>query len=676
MLITRIFNNMMIRTKLWFGFSIMFVVLAALATNVLISFSATHDNVDNIVNTIQPPLIDSMALANQIDSASESLGFYLLSKEESHKQNYLDTLEQIGATMQTLEQRPLIQSHAELRGQFEKLQIQVLRFAAYREQMLKLADSRDTNIPAFAYSAEKINPLSRQTLQLLSMMQLSEADEEATDERRELLVIISNLRYAWVNAIMEIRSYLAFRTKATEQNIYNYVESTAAELEKVKELEELLTFEQADALEQFEALSAELVSNLKGLIELHSSEKWRTDAYLIRHAIGPLAASIKGDLDQLVERLQQTTNEDSDSLIAQIEQGRTVTITLLIIGLTLGTLGAVIVSKVITEPILGAVKNMNEIAGGGGNLACSMSLKTKDELGQLCSAFNNFLGTIRDIVSPVMGSTERLSSSAEKMSQVTAQTSEGITRQRMETEQVATAMNQMTSTAHEMVNHAQSAATAASEADEEALKGRKIVEHSINDINQLASAVQNAAEVIHQLEQDSQNIGSVLDVIRGIAEQTNLLALNAAIEAARAGEQGRGFAVVADEVRTLASRTQSSTQEIQEMIERLQRGANDAVSVMEEGREQAQSSVEQASRAGESLASITRVVARITEMNNHILSAAQQQGHVAEEINSNITSITQVAEQTAAGTRELDEASSELAQLADELKSLVGHFQT
>jgi methyl-accepting chemotaxis protein len=198
----------------------------------------------------------------------------------------------------------------------------------------------------------------------------------------------------------------------------------------------------------------------------------------------------------------------------------------------------------------------------------------------------------------------------------------------------------------------------------------------MSDIEGLAQAVEQAGGVIHKLEADSENIGTVLDVIRGIAEQTNLLALNAAIEAARAGEQGRGFAVVADEVRNLASRTQQSTQEIQGMIEQLQSGARDAVQVMDTGREQAQTSVEQAARAGASLEAITQAVASIREMNHHMAESARQQGQVAEEINQNLTNITQVAEQTTEGAGQLGQASDQLAGLATELQSLVGHFKT
>jgi len=237
-------------------------------------------------------------------------------------------------------------------------------------------------------------------------------------------------------------------------------------------------------------------------------------------------------------------------------------------------------------------------------------------------------------------------------------------------------MNQMNATVQEVARNAQHAASAAKEATDASDDGKKVVAKTIGVINTLASEVEGAAEVIQTLEQDSVDIGKVLDVIRGIAEQTNLLALNAAIEAARAGEQGRGFAVVADEVRTLASRTQTSTEEIDEMITRLQAGTNRAVKAMQVGTEQAQAGVDQAAEAGNSLESITQAIAQINDMNIQIANAAEEQSAVAEEINRNITNISDVADQAAGGARETTQASEQVAMLSEKLGGLVSQFKT
>jgi len=310
-----------------------------------------------------------------------------------------------------------------------------------------------------------------------------------------------------------------------------------------------------------------------------------------------------------------------------------------------------------------------------GNLTVRADYQGKDELGRVANAFNRMGERFQAMVQQLSGATSQLAAAAEETSAVTEQTSSGIRQQQSETEQVATAMNEMTATVQEVAHSAASAAEAAHKADEEALAGKQVVTRTIDVIDSLASEVEKAAGVIHQLEQDSEQIGTVLDVIRGIAEQTNLLALNAAIEAARAGEQGRGFAVVADEVRTLASRTQQSTAEIQGMIEKLQNGAANAVKVMEASRTQAQAGVEQVAQAGASLDSITRAVGTINDLNAQIASAAEEQSSVAEEINRNIVNISQVADQTSQGAQQTAAASEELARLAEQLQSLVGQFR-
>ncbi|MFN3581186.1 MAG: methyl-accepting chemotaxis protein [Pseudomonas sp.] len=315
-------------------------------------------------------------------------------------------------------------------------------------------------------------------------------------------------------------------------------------------------------------------------------------------------------------------------------------------------------------------------AMAAGDLTVTVDYKGKDELARVARAFNTMRERFHSMVSQLSSATGQLAAAAEETSAVNVQTSDGIRRQQSETEQVATAMNEMTATVQDVARNAAGAAQAANAADREAAEGRQVLNRTIEVINSLAAEVDRAAEVIRQLEKDSDSIGSVLDVIRAIAEQTNLLALNAAIEAARAGEQGRGFAVVADEVRTLASRTQKSTTEIQDMIEKLQSGAANAVKVMQTGHQQAQEGVSQVALAGKSLESITHAVVSINDMNAQIASAAEEQSSVAEEINRNIVVVSRIGEQTSEGAQQTAATSEELAQLAAQLQGMVQQFRT
>ncbi|MFO7603183.1 MAG: methyl-accepting chemotaxis protein, partial [Gammaproteobacteria bacterium] len=328
----------------------------------------------------------------------------------------------------------------------------------------------------------------------------------------------------------------------------------------------------------------------------------------------------------------------------------------------------------ITRPIIRLSNTMQQVEADN-DLTLRSAVSSRDEIGGMAHAFNTMLEKFEALIQQVTSSATQLATASEEVSSVAQDSARNVDRQRHETDQVATAINEMTATVQEVASNATNASGAATNADNEAKGGHAVVEGAAQAIARLATEIENAAGVIKDVEQDSENIGSVLDVIKGIAEQTNLLALNAAIEAARAGEQGRGFAVVADEVRTLASRTQQSTREIEAMIEKLQSGARNAVTVMGQSREQAQSGVEQAREAMQSLDAIARAVATISDMNTQIASAAEEQAAVSEEINKNVSSISQISEQTASGTEQTTAAADELARLAVHLQQLIAQFR-
>ncbi|MGY2218680.1 methyl-accepting chemotaxis protein [Pseudomonas sp. SDO558_S425] len=378
-------------------------------------------------------------------------------------------------------------------------------------------------------------------------------------------------------------------------------------------------------------------------------------------------------LDQLLTESDllsqdQTAKRDNEASLA-----RTLLLNVTAAALLLGVVAAWLIAVQIVAPLRQALSVANRIAEG--DLSHDIQASRQDELGQLQRSIGQMTLNLRGLISGIGDSAQQIASAAEQLSAVTEQTRDGVDGQKQETEQVATAMNEMLATSQEVARHAEQASLAAAEADRQAGQGDQVVAEAITHIEHLAQEMARSSQAMQGLQQESRKIGSVLEVIKSVSEQTNLLALNAAIEAARAGEAGRGFAVVADEVRSLAQRTQQSAEEIEELISGLHRGTQQVADIMDNSRSLTDNSVQLTRRAGDALAGITRTVSVIQEMNPQIAAAAEEQTAVAEEINRSVLKVKDVSEQTWAASQDTAAASVELARLGADLQVWVGKFK-
>ncbi|MFI8978864.1 methyl-accepting chemotaxis protein [Ectopseudomonas khazarica] len=346
-----------------------------------------------------------------------------------------------------------------------------------------------------------------------------------------------------------------------------------------------------------------------------------------------------------------------------------VAVALLFLGLV------VLLARGLVRPIRQVTQALVEIGGGGGDLTRRLDESRADELGDLARGFNRFLASQRDLIGDVLATSERLRTAVVQVTRVVENTAGRAGQQQEMTDMVATAVHEMGLTVQEIARNASSAAQSSHAARDEAQGARQVVGQSIAHIERMSADIGSAAEAVTELADQVASIDQVLAVIRGISEQTNLLALNAAIEAARAGEMGRGFAVVADEVRTLASRTQASTDEIQQMIQRLKQGAETAVSSMHAGQAATSTGVESSQRTGQSLGAITEQVERISDMNTQVAAATEEQSSVTEEINRNVQGIADLAHATAGEVRACREDCQTLSRLADDLTGQMGKFR-
>ncbi len=367
------------------------------------------------------------------------------------------------------------------------------------------------------------------------------------------------------------------------------------------------------------------------------------------------------------------------SIAAALANGKNIEYTLLgviLVAMIIAYLMLLIIyRKAIGSRLQGLLAALQNISEGDGDLTLRLPEKGDDEISHIAKSFNQFTESMRNTVSGIFDVTQQLSNSSIKLVQINHLCSETLMNQGNETNQIATAINEMAAAAEEVSRHAAEAAQSSSETDSSTQETQSAVNVAINDIQQLSSKLEAAASTMNQLQDGAQNVGGVIDVIRGIAEQTNLLALNAAIEAARAGEQGRGFAVVADEVRTLAARTQQSTEEIREMIEQLQAISEKAVDTMEQSQQQAEHSVIQASHAGESLDNVVKSISAVNDINTQIAAASEEQSQVVASVDQSIIAINDLSEKAVSSAGQSDVLSQELESIAAELKTKVQHFK-
>lgn len=430
-------------------------------------------------------------------------------------------------------------------------------------------------------------------------------------------------------------------------------------------------------LEEVESLvndAIDAVTGSDGVVQLHVSRlELRNQTERALGKSEEMAANAVSELEQLLNLTNAKVKTLEEQVTSNVSFGTTLVVVIVLASLIIAFFTGYKTVNAITIP-LKKVNDLLNIASSG-DLTHNLDDSSQDEFGQLAKNCNKLILSLKELIRGINVRAEQLAAASEQTSAVTTQTTKSIQDQKAQIGLVATATTEMHSTSQMVSQNAEDTLLEIRNADQESNKVRDISLENKATIEVLARDVEDAAQVIHKLHQDSASIGSILDVIRGIADQTNLLALNAAIEAARAGEQGRGFAVVADEVRTLASRTQESTQEINAMIEVLQEGAEKAVSVMDQGKQQTARCVEQTELATQALDIISEAVKRAHDVSSQIEQSAREQNLVSQDISEKLETIVGIAEETTVGAQQTSESSEEVARLAEELQSSIRQFK-
>ncbi|MEC8232477.1 MAG: methyl-accepting chemotaxis protein [Pseudomonadota bacterium] len=489
----------------------------------------------------------------------------------------------------------------------------------------------------------------------------------------------SQLESSLLSLLTVSNEYVKTQTLVRSQTLGNEVDLVVEKV--VTQLSEMVETaggrDDSGTLDEINDLVNGAVNAIKasdGVVQLHVDRlERRNDA---EKALNASDANIDQGIVELENLLKGADTKASD-IEEQVNQtittGNTIVILVVLFSIAIAAFIGFVTVRAITRPLY----RVNELltVASSGDLTHRLDDSAQDEFGLLARNCNKLIGNLKELITAINVRAEQLAAASEQTSAVTAQTTHSIQDQKSQIGQVATATTEMHSTSQLVVQNAEDTLSQIRHADAEAENVRQISIENKNTIEILAKDVQDAADVINKLHQDSASIGGILDVIRGVADQTNLLALNAAIEAARAGEQGRGFAVVADEVRTLASRTQESTQEINAMIEVLQAGAERAVAVMNQGKEQTAACVAQTERATQALDIISDAVHKAHDVSSQIEQSAREQNTVSQEISEKLETIVGIAEETTAGAQQTSESSHEVARLAEELQQSIRQFK-
>ncbi len=474
-------------------------------------------------------------------------------------------------------------------------------------------------------------------------------DLVATEERSKYEIIVKELSYIINEAEAKLEYISRHGAGVIDADVLNEMNSELGKLSQ--------HLKGKNSIQAQKATQLELKASTQ--VALNQVE---TDKKNVNQAMGALSGAI-----------ETLTNEINAKTLASIDSASMQTLLVVLVAIVV----AIAVSIAVVKPLTASLNRINQALNilASGDLTHKLDDSGQDEFAELSRNCNRLIDSLRGLIRGILDRSNQLAAAAEQTSAVTSQTTIGIQEQKSQVDQVATATTELSSSAQQVSHSADHALNQIKQADEEAQHMRMIAEENRRTIEALAEEVAKAGQVINKVHSDSDAIGSILDVIRGIAEQTNLLALNAAIEAARAGEQGRGFAVVADEVRNLASRTQESTQEIQQMIQVLQTGTQEAVAVMEQGRAQANSCVAKTEQANQALEAISESVHQAFDAGTQIANAAQEQNLVSQQVSEKLEHIALISEETASGADQTAQSSHQVAQLAEELQASVGEFK-
>lgn len=664
--------NLTVAMRVIGGFAVITLLLLIISLSSVFNTNSIGTSTDR-VNRMAVPALDSVSglKVDLVTLSNIQLATYhdtALSEVEAHQvrfdrysQTLSDAVNALQVSLRNQNQNELLSELETSSTEYSELVEQMFN---QQTRYLELANTTRSQLGDIEFALGDASFLMLDVMDGSETPQVNEAAEQVDRSLNNLITLLYDLRNSEkLDSAEVIRSEITIALDGLAPRLPVLRSTESAEVATMVE----------DAIALIEEAEGQIVGSGSFTENVMTRLRTRQQAGETLAEADALMTQVMNTTNTLQRRVRDIADEAQAEVQSTISTTSWLNGVLAIISIALAIVISWITVRSISRPLAQVNHMLNVMADG--NLTERVNYSANDEFGELATNTNKLTVNLRQLVEGIASRATQLAAAAEESSTVSDQTTRAIEDQRQQIEQVATATQEMNSTSTEMANGASEALQEIKHSDEEATRVRQISAKNKATIEALATEITGASDVINKLYENSTNIGSILDVIRGIADQTNLLALNAAIEAARAGEQGRGFAVVADEVRTLASRTQESTEEIHTMIESLQTDAQRAVTVMNKGREQAELCVGQSDEAAEALQSITDSVHQASDSSNHIANAALEQSRTAQDISERLEQIVSIAEQTASGSKQTAQASNEVAKLSGELQDSIKSFK-
>ncbi len=657
-----------VRNKMITTSAILALIVVVAVSTIIVNSYLAETATQEVLSVYKPRYEHSVQIVIHIKEAQANLGIYVISQNKKYLEQYYKHMKMTYKSLDNL--MTTMSGEPEYVGKMEHIKVDIDNISVMIDEIIRLQDELVENVPGLVIANTKLEPRGQLVSGLIqSVLQKAANQEHINSLKMESFIKLS---LSWARIRSGIRAFLAFRTQRSADAIKVDIEVFEENIKEVRLIEDLgISFE--STIDEIQKILPDYNFVLDELITKHTSQLWRKDITIMEKRIDPVLRDLNNDLEKLIERYAEKSTDSSNKALKLLKQNSRDGLIAIVIVILSGILILMYMMRSVLVPLQTALDTMQDIADEG-NLENTLPAEGVDEYSDMGKAFNQFIKKIKGVVDLVIHASKNLVSESDRLSLVTSKSEQRAVQQEDEIKEVSNTFQQLNDSMQIVQSNTSAAAEAANAANRHSENGQRVVGETVKSMGALADQVDTTHSKIEELYEMSNKIGAVVKVIRGITDQTNLLALNAAIEAARAGEQGRGFAVVADEVRNLSQDVQKETDSVDAQIAELQNAVSEALDSMVKSQHQTKDNVEMVGKAGEALREIYTSVNIITDMNVSIAEEINGQSQQSKAVLDKLHSILSIAEESAGSARDASSLGNEFKILAQQLEDMVNQF--